>query len=325
MTKCRLTGAHLVFGLITFVSTATAAPPPAGVNKHCVIKLDPAGSGASPSAAAQELECYPTFPDAIFAATQGWVHLPRGEAFRTQLDILDHELAARETELKEASSVVVAVDYEHIDYNDKYQGASLTWTFSAPCDPYTYHQSPTMPSIYVLQNPHWDNRVSSTRGYAKCQRNTLFEHPDYGGTYLTCTPDCTSVGAMNEKTSSRRWRYPDCSGISSGWRGCRGTGCHACAELLADYPCYFQNHPYCISNSTCGDDHYLCSANCPAPTQADTCQPVICDATASCASAGGGSVSCTGPSGSCYALDNCYVSCNGEQTYCPSPPANCPL
>jgi hypothetical protein len=60
-----------------------------------------------------------------------------------------------------------------------------------------------------------------------------------------------------------------CSGASGGWLGCRGTGCHACIDLLEDYPRYFQNHPNCVPNTTCNGSHYTCSANCPAPTSSD--------------------------------------------------------
>jgi len=63
-----------------------------------------------------------------------------------------------------------------------------------------------------------------------------------------------------------------CDGIGDGtWNGCRGTGCSVCAEKLAGYDCYFQNHPDCILNSTCQGLFYDCDAACPAPTAADVC------------------------------------------------------
>jgi hypothetical protein len=52
--------------------------------------------------------------------------------------------------------------------------------------------------------------------------------------------------------------------------------------------------------------------------------PTICKATASCANAGGGSVSCQGSNSSCFARNNCYASCNGQQYYCPKPTGICP-
>ncbi|MBN2528989.1 MAG: hypothetical protein JXR76_21550 [Deltaproteobacteria bacterium] len=60
-----------------------------------------------------------------------------------------------------------------------------------------------------------------------------------------------------------------CAGADNGWEGCRGTGCHACIELLDEYPKYFVNHPHCVPNLTCQGEFYTCSTNCPAPTAAD--------------------------------------------------------
>ena len=315
MTKCRLTSAHLVFGLMTFVYTATAAPPSTEVNRHCVVRLEAAGSDEPQLPTPTEPECYPTFRDAIFFATRGVVLLPARETFSVQLEILDQELKARRDELSAAASYVLAIDSEHINY----QGASHVWTAPGPCLPLgaSYQQASGMPSSW------WNDRVSSTRGYSDCDRNVLFEHANYGGGSFTCWPDCSSVGWINDRTSSRKWH--NCTGTVGEWKGCRGTGCHVCAEKVADYPCYFQNHPLCISNSTCAQDYYTCNAKCPQPTDADKCPPPpppSCGATASCANAGGGSVSCEGTSG-CFAVDDCYASCDGQFYYCPSPLPNC--
>jgi hypothetical protein len=75
---------------------------------------------------------------------------------------------------------------------------------------------------------------------------------------------------MNDRASSQEL-HAVCDGTSGQWSGCRGTGCHVCSELVASYPCYFQNHPKCISNGTCGGLYYTCNKDCPAPTVADQC------------------------------------------------------
>ncbi|HMB55529.1 MAG TPA: hypothetical protein VKU40_19575, partial [Thermoanaerobaculia bacterium] len=63
-----------------------------------------------------------------------------------------------------------------------------------------------------------------------------------------------------------------CDGIGDGtWNGCRGTGCSVCAEKLAGYDCYFDNHPECILNSNCQGLFFDCDAACPPPTEADRC------------------------------------------------------
>ena len=81
-----------------------------------------------------------------------------------------------------------------------------------------------------------------------------------GGLYFTCNENCPAPSSADQ-----------CNGTSGQWAGCRGTGCHVCAELVANYPCYFRNHPFCIKNETCGGLSFTCNANCPAPTAADMC------------------------------------------------------
>ena len=75
----------------------------------------------------------------------------------------------------------------------------------------------------------------------------------------------------------RCWLFelaPACDGATTGtdgseWAGCRGSGCAVCSELVANYPRYFQNHPDCLRNTTCGGSAYACSLNCPKPSAAD--------------------------------------------------------
>lgn len=67
------------------------------------------------------------------------------------------------------------------------------------------------------------------------------------------------------------WAYngPSCSGTSGQWNGCRGTGCAPCAPLVDGYSRYFENHPNCVRNATCGGQYYQCNSQCPRPTEAD--------------------------------------------------------
>lgn len=88
------------------------------------------------------------------------------------------------------------------------------------------------------------------------------------------------------------------------------------------------------SGSTCNATDTDCSTNTSGSCYGsgtgwkycnDTCGPV-CAAWASCASAGGGSVSCESyGANDCYAIDNCYAYCDGTYHMCPSPPGPCPF
>ncbi len=81
------------------------------------------------------------------------------------------------------------------------------------------------------------------------------------GLYFTCNAACPAPSSSDLQ----------CNGTPGGWQGCRGTGCSVCTELVAQYPCYFRNHPTCQPNSNCQGLSFTCNANCPAPTAADLC------------------------------------------------------
>lgn len=54
--------------------------------------------------------------------------------------------------------------------------------------------------------------------------------------------------------------------------------------------------------------------------------PVVpCQAFTDCSLSGGGSVFCSGTNDSCFAVDNCYVSCDGQAYFCPNATQFCPV
>jgi hypothetical protein len=92
--------------------------------------------------------------------------------------------------------------------------------------------------------------------HVDCSPNTTC-----GGLYFTCNAACPTPTSADLQ----------CNGTAGQWSGCRGNGCAVCSELVANYPCYFQNHPNCAQNTTCGGQYFTCNVHCPAPTAADAC------------------------------------------------------
>jgi hypothetical protein len=247
-------------GLMAFTGAATAASSHPG--KHCIIQTQPVPPEPGKQAIRPKVSaCYNTFPDAIFAATGGRIHLSEAASFADQLKDLDRQQKALKLDLSEASDFVVAIDYK--DSGFVYVSGTLSWTSPVPCSATSSRYAPSMPA-------GWDNVVSSTQGLSFCDQNILWENTFYSGVTQTCAPDCTNLGAMNDRTSSREW-HASCNGTSGQWAGCRGTGCHVCSELVANYHCYFVNHPKCVSNGTCDGQYYTCNQDCPAPTANDIC------------------------------------------------------
>ena len=95
-----------------------------------------------------------------------------------------------------------------------------------------------------------------------------------------------------------------------------------------------------VCNAECQDGSFITcwGASCTAtdascPSQRGSCWgtdtgtrycPVCtCSATASCPD--GSSVSCTGTGNNCFAINGCYVSCNGHLTWCANPKGPCPI
>ncbi|HYO74152.1 MAG TPA: hypothetical protein VEU33_49580 [Archangium sp.] len=86
-------------------------------------------------------------------------------------------------------------------------------------------------------------------------------------------PETASEARMSrpvpEPVSSEVSAAAYCDGTPGQWAGCRGNGCAVCAELVANYPKYFVNHPSCSRNTTCAGESFACNSACPAPTAAD--------------------------------------------------------
>jgi hypothetical protein len=91
------------------------------------------------------------------------------------------------------------------------------------------------------------------------------------GEYQTCPGPGGQYCRPSRMWSACLIADPLCTGAGGTYTGCRGTGCSVCTDLLATFDCYFENHPTCVPNPTCGGMYYTCSPGCPAPTPADRC------------------------------------------------------
>lgn len=190
----RATVLSFVIALILPLAVASARDLP-GPDRHCVAALGSAGAGSAASAV-QSFECFPSFSKAIYHATDGRVFLPEGLDLKGQLDQLDAELRAVPTKNLTKATFIVAIDYEDSGFDD----STLSWTSPEPCTEFAGRQATSMPS-------GWNDQVGSTQGFSNCNRNVLFEHINFGGSVLTCFPNCSNLGAMDDETSSRQWFF----------------------------------------------------------------------------------------------------------------------
>jgi hypothetical protein len=161
---------------------ATSAVPAA---RHCVAKLAPVQQGAKVSAMGK-VGCYTTFAGAMAAATDNTVMLSPDASPQS----------VSEADLTTAATRVIGIDYD----GTYYSGASFIWYASNPYGCYGGLS-------YVANVPNWfNNRLSSTRGYNGCRRNTSFDGYYQTGDWVRCFSSCVYVGGfMTNRTSSKSW------------------------------------------------------------------------------------------------------------------------
>lgn len=163
--------------------------------RHCVQSVSEGGKEATGKQPVAPPQCFASFSEAISFATGGSVVIPDNLDLEQQLHVLGDSLASVAQE-KVVDTVVIAVDFNYKNYN----AGTLTWTSGSNCSAGSYKYANSMPK-------HWDNKVSSTKGYGNCGDNIVFENTNRSGASRTCTANCSDLGALANEVSSREWRY----------------------------------------------------------------------------------------------------------------------
>ena len=193
MNKKRIS-LYLLVGLL-FIMFLTAAKS-VGTNQkqYCYALLAPIEVGNSGSSKIIKTECFDNFADSIYAATNGRVQLDRS----VQPDEITDEILSSSNGLSSPSSqVVIGIDWDSTNFG----GSSNTWAVSGSgCSSSVQYSASTMPS-------GWDNRVSSARGYSGCNYYYHYQNINYGGTSAVCNSECSSMGSLDNATSSETWSY----------------------------------------------------------------------------------------------------------------------
>jgi hypothetical protein len=167
---------------------AGSAPPQtsaAPAARHCVAELAPVTAGARTSTMKQG-GCYPTFAAAMAAATDNTVSLSSESSPES----------VGESDLAAAATRVIGIDYD----GSFYSGSSYIW--------YARNSLGCYGGLSYTANMPWffNNRLSSTRGFNGCTRNTSYSGYFQTGFWVRCFPNCLYVGDfMNNQTSSKRW------------------------------------------------------------------------------------------------------------------------
>jgi len=171
-----------------------AISPQANNGKHCYAMLSPVDPDSNGSSQILESGCYDTFSESIQAATKGRVNLDQSVLPKDVTDSILNQ-GGTSSLLAPDTLTVIGIDYKDASFG----GDSYAWTtsYSGCSDTISFGVS-TMPS-------GWDNVVSSARAFANCNHYYHWENTSYSGANLDCGSSCSSMGVMNNQTSSEQW------------------------------------------------------------------------------------------------------------------------
>jgi hypothetical protein len=166
---------------------AIGSPPAvAAEGDDCAYELVPiAVEGSVVLAEPVLIGCFATYAEALAAGSGGEI---QAEADATPLTVSDAEVATT------SSSVLIGTEWDAINYS----GPSNSYFAASTCT-----ASTTWQVSYVTDA--WNDLFSSGKGFGGCDRNRKFEHSNFGGASLLCTPNCSNYGSLSNKVSSLRW------------------------------------------------------------------------------------------------------------------------
>jgi hypothetical protein len=170
-----------------------------GKERHCVATVG--GTRAQRSAAPQ---CYRTFREAIWVATDGRVKNAPNDASQVAKDkeLRDRLFAAPlQPRLVIGNNTVGSGTILSVEYEDTYQrGNTLTIkSRRGPCD-----ANPDRDEDYPYVGDKWNDEISSFVGANGCQVRH-WDNVNYGGANFSQRNQSDRMGSMNDRTSSITW------------------------------------------------------------------------------------------------------------------------
>jgi hypothetical protein len=174
----------------------------------CVTDLqstDPPSLDGMIDAIPVERGCYPTLSEAISVATDGNAIVPPDTPPSEITDEMVNPPTASSLDPTASSSTktVIGIDYSASGYS----GTARVWSNTQGC-------SATWGVNVWYVGDGWNDIISSAHTYGGCDRWKHFENKNYNpyynpGAMITCEPTnnpCSVMGAMNNQTSSEKFR-----------------------------------------------------------------------------------------------------------------------
>jgi hypothetical protein len=177
-----------------FLASMSIPANAAAGNRHCAYRLEPlARHGSVVDARLVRIGCYASFARALEVGSGGTI--------KVSPTMTPKELRAADLAMADpnplASNILIGTEYMDANYSSS--SGSNSYFASSTCT-----ASTTWQVSWV--GASWNDVFSSGIGYGGCNTNKKYHDANFGGSVLTCTPDCTYYGSLNDQVSSLRWR-----------------------------------------------------------------------------------------------------------------------
>jgi hypothetical protein len=174
----------VAFGTMAFMSPAAHA----GTADDCAYELQPISrTGDRILAEPVLIGCFDTYAEALEAGSEGAIQVSSDATPLTLSASLDLNVTL-------SSSVLIGTEWD----GSQYAGQSKSYFASGTCS-----SSVTWEVGYVTDA--WNDLFNSGKGFGACDRNRKFEHSNFGGSSVLCTPNCSGYGSLSNQVSSLRW------------------------------------------------------------------------------------------------------------------------
>ena len=161
------------------------APASAASGNDCAYELQPVSrDGARLLAEPVLIGCFATYAEALAAGSDGAISVA---ADATPLTLSDADIGI-------SSLVLIGTEWDYLNYS----GVSNSYYATSTCS-----ASTTWEVAYVTDA--WNDLFSSGKGFGSCDHNRKFQHSNFGGASVLCTPNCSTYGSLTNEVSSLRW------------------------------------------------------------------------------------------------------------------------
>jgi hypothetical protein len=162
--------AAVAFAAALSVTTTAAAAEPSSSGDYCAVKIQPLGSSQTPTAPV---------------------------CFDAQAGVDAYLVAVTAPSLARSASATASTVLGTVYKDANYSGGSLSLYGSGSCSGVTFG--------FASLDAAWQNTISSAKAFAGCYVS-LYTGGSYGGTQLLCTPNCASLGTLNDRVLSLVFR-----------------------------------------------------------------------------------------------------------------------